>query len=447
MAQSASTADESNLRWHQGLDRYCWVVLAVAALGWLFDTMDQNLFNLVRAPSLSDILHLQTGLTGDLLKDAVKEKSGIVTAVFLIGWSVGGFFFGVVGDRLGRTGTMVATILTYAVFTGLSGAPFVKSWEIYALMRFLTAVGVGGEWAAGASLVAEVFPNRSRAMALGSLQALSAVGNMAAAVITLGLANLEGGLENNWRVAYFVGAAPAILVFWIMRSVKEPEKWHAAKSAGEQLGKMSDLFTNAAIRRNTIAATLMAAAGVGALWGVGFFSTDLVRTELQNAQLDPKVIGLRVSMMFLVQNLGSFFGIYLFAAFSEKVNRRTAFFVWFALAWASIVGFFWAIQGSGADAFVRAMVLSPIMGFCALGPFSGYTVYFPELFPTRLRATGCGFCYNAARILAAGAPFLLGGLAAKYGFAKAATMVTSIYLLGFIGTAMAPETRGKPLPD
>lgn len=443
---AAAIPEDKGLRWYQGLDRYCWVVLVIAALGWLFDTMDQNLYNLVRAPSLQDLLAGQYGLTGQALNDAVKEKSGIVTAVFLIGWSVGGFFFGILGDRIGRTGTMILTILIYAIFTGLSGAPFVQSWELYGFMRFMTAVGVGGEWAAGASLVAEVFPARSRPMALGLLQALSAIGNMMAALITMGLSQFEGGIEANWRIAYFIGAIPALLVLWIRRCVREPEAWHHAKSVGQELGNITELFTDPVLRRNTLAATLMATAGVGALWGVGFFSTDLLRTELAGA--DPKVIGQLVSIMFLLQNLGAFFGIYLFAMFAEKFSRRSAFVFWFALAWASVLAYFWGVAGAGTAAFSRAIILAPIMGFCTLGPFSGYTVYFPELFPTRLRATGCGFCYNSARILAAFAPFALGSLAAALGgFAPAATVVTCIYILGFIGAAIGPETKGKPLPE
>lgn len=444
---SANAADNSKaLKWYQGLDRYCWVVLVIAALGWLFDTMDQNLYNIVRAPSLADLLAGQYGLSGDALKAAVSEKGGIITAIFLIGWAVGGFVFGILGDRIGRTGTMILTIMIYASFTGLSGAPFVKDWELYAFMRFMTAVGVGGEWAAGASLVAEVFPSRSRPMALGLLQALSAVGNMMAAVVTMGLSQFEGGIEANWRIAYFVGAVPAFLVLWIRRSVREPEQWHEAKSAGQELGNMKELFTHPVIRRNTLAATLLATAGVGALWGVGFFSTDLLRTELQG--LPATKIGTLVSQMFLLQNLGAFFGIYLFAMFAERFNRRSAFMLWFALAWASVLAYFWGVAGAGSEAFGRALILAPIMGFCTLGPFSGYTVYFPELFPTRLRATGCGFCYNAARILAAGAPFALGSLAASMGgYAPAATVVTFVYVLGFIGAWIGPETKGKPLPE
>lgn len=439
---SANQASGSkNLQWWQGLDRYCWVVLAIAALGWLFDTMDQNLFNMVRNPSLEALLGTP-GMDPVVLKGIVGVKAGELTAIFLIGWAVGGFVFGILGDRIGRTKTMVLTILIYAIFTGLSG--LVNSYEMYALTRFLTALGVGGEWAAGAAIVAEVFPARSRPMALGFLQALSTVGNIMAATITL----ILGNMTTQWRVAYFIGAAPALLVLWIRRSVKEPEAWHEAKSTDQQLGNISELFTHPVIRRNTIAAVLMAAAGVGALWGVGFFSTDLMHGELKSTITDPAARGRLVSLMFIMQQIGAFFGIYLFALFAEKFSRRSAFFLWFALAWASIVIFFYGVSGAGSQAFTRGMFLAPIMGFCTLGPFSGYSVYFPELFPTRLRTTGCGFCYNAARILAAAAPFALGNLSKQLGgLAPAAAVVTSIYILGFIGTAMAPETKGKPLPD
>lgn len=434
----------AGLKWYQGLDRYCWIVLAVAALGWLFDTMDQNLYNLVRAPSLTDLLRPHYA-PGAELANAVKEKGGYITSIFLIGWSVGGFIFGILGDRLGRTRTMMITILIYALFTGLSG--LVTNWPMYAVMRFLTALGVGGEWAAGAALIAETFPSRSRPMALGLLQALSAVGNMMAAIITLTIPDLEV----NWRWAYFVGAAPALLVLWIRTSVKEPEKWKAAKAEavlGRELGSIKALFTHSVLRRNTIAATLLGTAGVGSLWGIAYFSPDMIREELIRGGINPARIGKLTSIMFLLQQAGAFIGAYLFAVFASRFGRKSAFYVWFTAAWLAILIFFWGIQGSGSAAFTRALVLGPIMGFCTLGPFAGFTIYFPELFPTRLRATGCGFCYNAARILAASAPFMLGSLKSSLGgTAQAATVVSLVLVLGFVGAAMGPETRGKPLPD
>jgi MFS family permease len=154
------------------------------------------------------------------------------------------------------------------------------------------------------------------------------------------------------------------------------------------------------------------------------------------------------SWMFFLQNAGSFFGIYIFAAFSERYGRRPAFFLWFALAWVSVLAYFWGLRGSGEGAFARALILAPIMGFCTLGPFSGYTVYFPYLYPTRLRATGCGFCYNVARYLVPIGPLAIGQLAVSMGgFAPAATVISFIYVFGFIGTWLGPETKGRPLPE
>jgi MFS family permease len=456
------------LKWWQGLDRYCWVVLIIAAMGWMFDTMDQNLMNLVRVPSLKQLLHPHpdqpqlTDTEKKTLDAEVKKRSGWINSIFLIGWAAGGFVFGILGDRLGRTKTMIFTILIYAIFTGASG--LVHNFWSYALMRFITALGVGGEWAAGASLVAEVFPARSRPMALGLLQGLSAVGNMMASIITLVIAAVtpESHQAGSWRWAYFVGAVPALLILWIRSAVKEPEKWKQAKehaSLGKEMGNMSDLFRHPTLRRRTLAAILMGTAGVCALWGVGFYSTDFVREELKAGGLAQKAIDMRVSIMFLLQNAGAFFGIYLFAAFSERFTRREAFFLWFPLAWATVMLFFWSIVGSHARAFTIACVMAPVMGFGTLGPFSGYTVYFPELFPTRLRATGCGLAYNAARILAAGGPFALGTLSAHFavyaadgsvlrsGYGGAASVVTCIYVLGVVGTLIAPETRGLPLPE
>lgn len=474
------------LRWWQGLEKYCWVVLIISALGWLFDTMDQNLFNLVRKSSMEDLVYpdqahlatvkaqmkaetdpakreaLKKSLTERLTPEQakafsldVKDKGGTVTMVFMFGWAAGGFIFGILGDQLGRTKTMIITILIYAIFTGLSG--LVTNWQLYAVARFLTGLGVGGEWAAGAALVAETFPQRSRPMALGLLQALSSVGNMMAAVITF----IITSANFDWRVVYFVGAAPAILVLWIRRSVHEPEQWVQAKeraSVGKEMGKIGELFTHPVLRRNLIAAVLVCTAGVGALWGVGFFSTDFVQAELERGGVAEKSRSQIKDVMFFLQNLGSFFGIFCFAVVAEKLNRRKAFAISFVMAWASILLFFWAIADTGADAKWRALILAPIMGFCTLAPFSGFTIYFPELFPTRLRTTGCGFAYNASRVLAAGAPKALawlaglmatyeGGKVVKSGYAPAASIVAFVYILGFIGTWMGPETKGLPLPE
>ncbi len=434
-------------------------MLIIAALGWLFDAMDQNLFNLVRQQSVLDVLK-HSGLQGAALEQGAKSWGGALTSIFLIGWATGGFIFGILGDRLGRTRTMMITILIYACFTGLNG--FVTEIHQYALCRFLTALGVGGEFAAGASLVAETWPNRSRPMALGSLQALSSIGNMLAAVITLALSRF------GWQMVYFVGTIPALLVLWIRSSVREPEKWREAREHAQpaELGKIADLFTIPELRRNTIAGVLMALAGVGALWGVAFFLPDLVGSTLKPTVTHSaailalpeaaregaikKTLTDYRSMVFFVQQIGAFFGMLAYALLSERWGRRPALAVFFVAAFALVQATFWGIHDL-PSAFMFALPL----GFCALAPFSAYAVYFPELYPTRLRATGVGFCYNCARILAAFAPFALGQLSNRYalpndpthGLRVAASIVSCIYVVGFFGIALAPETRGKPLPE
>ena len=242
-----------NLKWYQGVERYAWLVLLISALGWLFDTMDQNLFNLVRKSALASLLFPGVAVNALTKMQQAQVTSGgaNMTAVFLLGWAAGGFIFGVLGDRMGRTRTMITTILIYAVFTGLSG--LTNSAPMFGLFRFLTGLGIGGEWAAGAALVSEVFPSRSRPMALGMLQALSAVGNMMAALINLTLNSVHISGEV-WRWAFAIGALPALLVLWIRRSVKEPQKWQDAKrvaeqSGGQELGGILNLFRDPVVRR------------------------------------------------------------------------------------------------------------------------------------------------------------------------------------------------------
>ncbi len=445
---------DQKLKWYQGLSKYHFLVLGIAALGWLFDAMDQNIFTLVRQPAVASLLY--HGVSPDLLtsyqKVAVTTASGWMTSLFLLGWAAGGFIFGVLGDRLGRTRTMMITILIYAVFTGFSGLTHTL-WT-FGLFRFLTALGVGGEWAAGASLVAEVFPQRSRAMALGTLQALSAVGNIMAALVTLILSSVNLPQET-WRYAFFIGAVPALLVVVIRRSVREPDLWTSAKESNEgssnqaALGSITNLFTDPVLRRNTIAGVLLAAAGVGGLWGVGFWTPELTNVALKPLHLSSKMLLQYKSCVFMVQQVGSFFGMIAYAQFSERTNRRTALLIFFFLSYGAIQGMFWT-----ANSFTSLLMWAPILGFCLLGPFSAYTIYFPELYPTRLRATGCGFCYNCARILAAFAPYALGRLALHYedplrpgfGFRMATSIVASVYVLGLFGLIIAPETKGKPLP-
>src|SRR5688500_14622641 len=205
-AASANKPVSASGPWWRELNRYHWFVLVVAAMGWLFDTMDQQLFNLARVPAMRALLNPG---------EDVALYSGYSTAIFLIGWATGGLMFGVLGDRVGRARTMMWTILIYSVCTGLS-ALSVGFWD-FAFYRFITGLGVGGEFAVGLSLVAEVMPTRSRPYALGLLQALSTVGHVSAALISMGLGHLEetGAVASAWRWMFVIGALPAVLALII----------------------------------------------------------------------------------------------------------------------------------------------------------------------------------------------------------------------------------------
>lgn len=453
-------------RWYHELNRYHWFVLVVAALGWLFDTMDQQLFTLARAPAMNELLAPSPGVPADP-KD-VGFYGPLATAIFLLGWASGGLGFGVLGDRIGRAKTMLWTILIYSLCTGLS-ALSVGFWD-FAFYRFLTGLGVGGEFAVGVSLVAEVMPDRARSHALGLLQALSAVGNISAAFISMGLGTVEGagGFEglamgdqplHAWRVMFVVGTVPALLALLIRRRLKEPERWQAAaiEDGGRpKLGSYSELFGDQRWRRNAIVGLCMAFAGVVGLWGIGFFSVDLFRSvftkQFQAAGMPADEITTQVSfwisMTLILQNVGGFLGIWAFSRVTPLVGRKPAFAVSFVLAMLSTAMVFGTMNDRS-----QIFWMIPIMGFCQLSLFGGYAIYFPELFPTRLRSTGTSFCYNVGRFVAAIGPFTFGYLTSTV-FAEqpepmryAGVAMCGIFLLGLVVLPFAPETNGRPLPE
>ena len=481
---SPSAGDELDTRpWYAHLTPYHWFVFVVASLGWLFDTMDQQLFNLARKPA---VMHLIA--QGDPEKKAVspsdprvQKYSGYATTIFMIGWALGGFAFGILGDRIGRARTMLLTILIYSAFTGLSALS--RSLYDFAFYRFLTGLGVGGEFAVGVSLVAEVMPERARANALGALQALSAVGNMLAAVLSMGLGRLEesGAIGSAWRAMFVIGVLPAVLSLFIFKQLKEPEKWKAAdakrkadRAAGlggkdHLFGPLAELFTDPRWRRNTLVGMALAFSGVVGLWGIGVFSPDLSRTifnahftqlghdlGLSDAALKTYVAGKLTfwsAMTLLLFNLGAFFGINAYTWITSYTGRKPAFALSFVLAMAATSYTFLNLR-----TFNQIYWMVPMMGFCQLALFGGYAIYFPELFPTRLRSTGTSFCYNVGRLVAAGGPSVLGLLASDVygGFESrdptlpiryAGVTMCAVFLIGLFALPFAPETKGKPLPE
>lgn len=502
-APKAAPDDPTDRRpWYMLLNRYHIFVLVVSALGWLFDCLDQQLFILARPAAMEDLLGYMKG-NPDQYKFWTQTFGDISTSVFIAGWASGGLLFGMLGDRIGRAKTMMITILIYSACTGLSALS--QTVYDFAFYRFLTGLGVGGEFAVGVALVAEVMPARARTHTLGLLQALSAFGNISAALINLqlGLADEEGLPMARWRLMFCIGAIPALLALFIRGRLKEPEQWVQAKSekkAASQLGSYAELLFDPVWGRHAIFGLVLACSGVIGLWAVGFYTPDLIRQvqakpaaaeayarltkeatakgESQRAdkleelrsllQKDAKAkipeplaalksevdvavkkqLSIYQSFTSITLNIGAFFGIFGFSALSQRIGRRPTFAIALLAAFFSTLIVFWYLQH-----FWQIFVLVPIMGFCQLSLFGGYAVYFPELFPTRLRSTGISFCYNVGRFFAALGPLVKIGLNYCFnGFGDdslryAGMTMCSVFLMGLFVLPFLPETRGKPLPE
>jgi MFS family permease len=410
--------------------------------------MDQRLFVLARESALKELLqHDATALA------RLPKYIGYATASMMIGWATGGIIFGMLSDKMGRVKTMVASLLIYAGFTGLSG--LAHTFLEFTAYRFLVGLGVGGMFGAATALVAESVPGRVRSFALGSLQALSATGNIIGSLITL---QFKPGTPNvwsdysGWRVLFFVGILPALLVIPIIFVLREPEAWKQAKAeaaAGKRrpAGSPIELFRDPRWRKNAIVGLFLGLAGMFGLWGIGFFSPELISTALAGAP-QAHVDTVR-GWGSAFQDGGAFLGMLAFTYVATRWSRRGAFLGGFVLCLIVTIFVFTSLRTA-----TQAYWMLPMMGFAQLAVFAGYSIYFPELFPTRLRGTGVGFCYNTVRYLTATAPLLMGHLsltlkehAVAEPFRVAAVIMCSIYFVGMIALIWAPETKGKPLPQ
>ncbi|MCC6235582.1 MAG: MFS transporter [Verrucomicrobiales bacterium] len=444
--------------WWKHLDRYHWFVFAMASMAWLFDCLDQQLFILARQAAMASLLPpgMDAGLYG-----------GYATAIFVAGWATGGLIFGAVGDRIGRARTLTVTVALYSVFTGLSALS--TGWIDFALYRFVTGLGVGGVFGLAVALIADALPNESRTGALGMLQALSAVGNVTAGLISMGAGQLVASKvitpEWSWKLMFLVGALPAFLCVFLQARLREPEKWVKAREEGRRtgvaFGSYAALFGEARWRTPALLGMLLCVSGVIGLWGIGFFAPELVgpviERSLREQQLpDAEIAGARgiwIGINSIVFNIGAFVGMMAMTRLTQVWGRRPAFALAFVLAMAATMGYFRFFNGR------EDIWMSAVMGACQLALFAGFAIYLPELFPIRLRSTGTSFCYNVGRFLAASGPFTLGQLQANLkkgamtadaridAFRDATTWMSLIFLLGLVAVAFLPETKGRPLPE
>ena len=415
-SQPASTearrlGDLSSEQWRSGI---------AAWLGWFFDGLDMHLYTLVAAPFVMELLAASSPAD-----PGVRARSSWIQAAFLIGWALGGAFFGRIGDRLGRARALSLTILTYALFTGLSF--LAAAWWQLMLFRFLAALGIGGEWAVGSSLLSETWPRAWRPWIAAVLQAGVNIGILFACLAVYLMAGLPP------RYVFLVGILPAFLVFWIRRNVPEPAEWRAARSRAEALPAVGELFRGDVLPI-TLKTIAVCSLSLTAWWAFMFWNPQHLRNlpELASwARADRERLVTRAFFTLIAASLvGNFFAGW----FAHRAGYRRSI-AWMCLGLGLAMTSSFATERSASS---LANVWLPAVGFFS-GVFGLFTMYMPPLFPTLLRTTGAGFCYNIGRVAAAfGTVFF--GLFAPVGDFRHALLYAGLLLLPAAALALTlPE--------
>ncbi len=443
------------------LNRYQWTVLFAAWLGWGFDIFDGLLFNYVAPNCVPTLLGLPIGSAA--AKAATLYWTGLLTSILLIGWALGGIVFGQVCDRVGRTKTLLITMLLYAI--GTFCCTFAPNIWVLMLCRIVASLGIGGEWAAGASMVAEVVPEKSRVEAGALLYTAAPMGLFLATFVNDQIARvmLPGSPEISWRYVFLCGLIPAAIAFIVRLFVKEPERWQQVE-AGQKIeavapARMHELFTSK-YRQATFSGFLMAAIALLTWWSCNAF-IPVIAAGL--AQVSAKAQGITDSraIQILVEqwktsttysfNAGGLIGALLTIPAAKYLGRKWMFCIYFLLSAIAVLTTFGPKEPANMHLW---SALYFTIGLTVFGVFGSFTYYLPELFPTRLRGTGSGFCYNAGRIITAVGPFMVGYIASQkvnalQGAMEILFLVGLIPLLGALlcFTPLIVETKGQALSD
>ncbi len=474
---------ETSGRWYAAVTRYQWTVLAIASLGWVFDVFEGQIFVASMNEALPSLLPADA-------RQRVELYNRFALAAFLLGGACGGVLFGVLSDRIGRVKTMTLTILVYSLFTALTA--FVDDWRQMVVLRFVVALGVGGEWAVASTLVAEVFPRRARAWVGSIFHASSVVGvYLAVAVGMFIVANERLG----WRWGFAVGALPALLTLWIRWRLKEPEAWVASRSRTvadsvkqRRGGRVGELFSRQLILR-TMVGVVLAATGMATFWGVHIYGRNVLKRSAER-QWDERAAGLRAEVVsppfqdgtesdndagaetaapappgtkvessaktralknaemlgMLLAATGGGLGLFLFGWFANRLGRRWAFGLFHIGGLVAALLLFNVFYDASPITVSVALI---VFGFLTVGMHAGYAIYFPELFPTRLRGTGAGFCFNIGRVFAAPILILGGWLQSEGGLTlpQTTSLLSLLYIVGLVTLFVAPETRGVELEE
>lgn len=426
-----------------------WMALLAAFLGWMFDGLEIGLFPLAGRPALAELMQA----TGPGADKVIGMWMGYIVSAFLLGAAAGGVLFGWLGDRIGRVKAMVWSVLAYSLFSG--ACAFAQApWQL-AVLRFIASMGMGGEWALGVSLVSEIWPGKSRPLLSGLIGAAANVGFLLVGIIGLGVSKFVTGLgaglstflpqpwvdallrNSGWRLIFLVGSVPALLTLFIRIFVPESEKWQeSSKNAAKP--KVADIFAPG-LRRMTILGSCLAGVALLGTWGAVQFLPAWVFSFTKDPQ--------KAALTQIWASVGAIIVPIVVAVLAERFNRR---WTYVALCISSFVICLLMFLPNRKDpTFGTGFLLMALLTNGITAGFYGWLpLYLPELFPTRVRATGSGFTFNIGRVIAAMGTIASGGLLSVFGnYAVMGGVMCFIYLSGLAVIIFCPETKGKPLPE
>ncbi len=419
--EAAGLRDLTAQQWKSGI---------AAWLGWTFDGLDMHLYTLVYAPFVAQLLAVSS------TKDpSVGRYASIIQGGFLLGWALGGGFFGRVGDLLGRSRTLSLTVLTYAMFTGLSC--FAQTWWHLLIFRFLSALGIGGEWAVGASLLSETWPRKWRAWIAAFLQTGVNVGVLLAILANVSMSSI---VATQPRWIFVVGVAPALLVFWIRRAVPEPEEWHQArKAAGGNTPRIRDLFRGE-VRKITYLVIAVCAVSLTGHWAFTFWH----QIEFKNLpdvvdQSPAEKNAWGTKLLFLIM-MSSIAGNFFAALLARWMGYRKAIAV-MCIGYLASMAWAYGIERPHGELYWWLALPGLFQGVFAL-----FTMYLPPLFPTLLRTTGAGFCYNIGRIVSAAGVVFFGLFQQLGDYRRTLLYAGLLFLPAAILALLLPDLTDGPAP-
>jgi MFS family permease len=432
--------------WYRSLNANQWKTVFASNLGWMFDGYETFALILVVGVALHDLL-----LPAQFAQ--IPAFAGTVIGITLLGWGIGGVIGGVLADYIGRRRTMIFAILAYSITTGLSA--FAWDWVSFALLRFLVGIAIGSEWSTGASLTAEVWPDNARGRGAGLMQCGLGIGFFLASFTWLFVSGYGPGA---WRIMFILGVIPALFTFWLRSGIPESQKWEhsnekrksaqAKKKSGAALSAedqhltrftFADLFADPEVRKITVIVFLMSLTTTVAWWGISTWVPPFVAAAAGKAGLPPQTWAAYAGMSY---NIGAIIGYIGLGFLADRFGRKPIVMIFFA---ASLVLTF-ALYKWTTDVHLLLLVAA-VNGFFTLGQYSWMSVWLPELFPTRMRATGMAFAFNSPRFIAFLGPLFAGLLIFQLGgFSGMAVAFSFIYILGFVLVLFLPETKGKPLP-